>query len=123
MTALFGRMLVLAAEAGEIVAAAEEPVQQTSSMDALWSLLPFILIIVAFFWLMSRSTKKRQRQRQEMIDSIGPKDDIVTVGGLHGRVVRIKDDELILCIDREKDVKITIAKVGIGRKLGEEEIE
>lgn len=105
------------------MAAAGEPAPQSNPMDALWSLLPFILIIVAFFWLMSRSQKKRQRKRQDMIDSIGPKDDIVTVGGLHGRVVRVKDDELVLLIDQEKGVKITLAKVGIGRKLGEEEIE
>jgi preprotein translocase subunit YajC len=118
MTVFVSAFTVLAAEAG---GAAARP--QASLQDTLFGLLPIILIFAAFFWLMTRSQKKQQRQRQEMLEGIRPKDDVVTVGGIHGRVVRVDDEVAVLRVDREKDIKITIAKTGIGRKLNAETTE
>jgi preprotein translocase subunit YajC len=115
---LNGALLIAAEAGGEAAAGAEQ-----SPLSGLLGIVPFIVIIVAFFWFTSRSQKKRERQRQEMLDSIEPKDDVVTIGGVHGRVVKIEDDQVTLRIDPEKDVKITLAKSGIGRKAGEEEPE
>lgn len=121
MTALLNTMFVLAAEVGEPIAAPQQQAQRRDPLQAIWGLLPFILIIVVFFWLMSRSQKKRDRKRTQMLEDIRPRDDVVTIGGIRGRVVKIKGDEVVLRIDPEKDIKITIAKSGINRKLGEEE--
>jgi len=122
MTLLPDFVCVLAAEAGGAQAAPAREATQ-SPANPLISLVPFVLIIVVFFWLMSRSQKKREREYQQMLDSIKPKDDVVTRGGIHGRVVQVKDDEFVLRIDPEKDIKITIAKSGVARKLGEESPE
>ena len=46
---------------------------------------------------------------------------MVTIGGIHGRVIRVEDDKVTLRIDPEKDVKITVARSGISRKVGQEE--
>ena len=89
--------------------------------QALFSMLPIILIIVVFFWLMNRSQRKRDRERQEMLNSIQPRDDVVTIGGIEGRVVRVDGDKVILRIDPDKDVKITVVRTGISRKVGTEE--
>jgi len=89
--------------------------------QGLFQLFPFIAIIVVFFWMMNRSQKKRQRARQEMLDGIRAKDDVVTIGGIHGRVVQVRDDTVVLRIDSEKDVKITIARTGVSRKADEPE--
>ncbi len=120
MTGLFDAMVLLAYEAGEAAPAPQEAAQQ-SQPNPLFSLIPFVVIIVVFFWLMSRSQKKRDRQRQEMLDAIKPKDDVITIGGIHGRVVQVKGDEVVVRIDPEKDIKITITRSGISRKLGGEE--
>lgn len=90
-------------------------------MAGIWGLAPFILILIAFFWFTSRSQKKREQRRQGMLESIKVKDDVMTIGGIQGRVVQVKDDAFVLRIDPEKDIKITIAKSGVSRKLGEEE--
>ena len=119
MTGVVSTMFVLAYEAGG--QPAEGPAQAPpNALAGIWSFLPFIIILVAFFWFTSRSQKKRDRKRQETLDSIKPKDDVVTIGGIRGRVVQIRDDELVLRVDPEKDVKITIARTGISRKVGDE---
>ena len=119
MTSIVSTMLVLAYEAGGQPAA---PAATTPSGNPL--LLPVLIILMlGFFWFTSRSQKKRDQKRREMLDSIKPKDDVITIGGIRGRVVQITEDELVLRIDPEKDVKITIARTGISRKVGEEPSE
>jgi preprotein translocase subunit YajC len=120
MTASMDGLTMLAAE----VSAPAPPAGATTRSPgpgALFQFAPLILLMVAFFWFMSRSQKKRERQRQEMLDAIKPKDDVMTVGGIHGRVLQIREDEVVLRVDPDKDVRITIAKTGISRKLGDEE--
>jgi len=118
MTPLLSTMTILAAEAGGAAGGGQQGPGGLGA--ALFQMMPIILIIVAFFWLMNRSQRKRDRERQEMLDSIRPKDDVMTVGGIRGRVVRVDGDMIVLRIDPEKDVKITMARTGISRKIGVE---
>lgn len=90
--------------------------KQPGPMDALMSFAPIILIVIAFFWLMSRSQRKKERRREEMLASIRIKDKVVTIGGIHGRVVTVKEDEFVLCVDDQKDVKITVSRSAVSRK-------
>ena len=92
-------------------------------LGGLMQFAPIILIVVAFFWLMHRSQKKKDRQRQQLLDSVQTRDRVVTIGGIHGRVLNVKDDVIILRIDENKDVKIAVSKSAISRKEGEEASE
>ena len=127
MTPVLSTVTVLAAaafgaEAGGEAGAGQPAAGGAGGMtSALFQMLPIILIIAAFFWLMSRSQRKRDRQRQEMLDSIKPKDDVVTIGGIEGRVVRVDTDTVLVRIDPEKDVKITVTRSGISRKIAKGE--
>lgn len=112
-------VFLLAAETGGPPSAAGST-PPVSGIQGLWGFLPFIAIFVAFLWFTSRSQKKRERKRQEMLDDIRVKDDVITIGGIRGRVVQVRDDELVLRVDPEKDVKITIARSGVNRKVGDE---
>ena len=82
---------------------------------------PIILIVIAFFWLMHRSQKKKDRTRQEMLDSIQPKDRVVTIGGMHGRVLEVKEDVFVLRVD--DDVKISVSRGAVSRKAADEPTE
>ena len=85
--------------------------------DTVMSMAPFIVIIVVFFWWMSRSQKKKDQQREQALDTIRPKDRVMTIGGIHGKVVSVRDDVFVLRVDDEKDVKISISRNGISRKV------
>lgn len=57
------------------------------------SFLPFILI---FYFLIIRPQKKQQQKMRNMLDALQLNDKVVTVGGIIGKVVRIKEDEVII---------------------------
>ena len=67
-----------------------------------------LLMIPAMYFLMIRPQKKKQKQEQQMRDSIQIGDEITTIGGIMGRVVTVKEDSLIIetGADRNK-MKIT----------------
>lgn len=55
-----------------------------------------ILLFVGMFWLSGRSNKKRQREEQEMRDSLAVGDEVTTIGGIIGKVVSIKEETFVL---------------------------
>jgi len=62
----------------------------------LGQLLPMVLIFVVFYFLLIRPQKKREKETQNMRNSIQVGDEIVTAGGIIGRVVSIKEDNLVI---------------------------
>jgi preprotein translocase subunit YajC len=119
MTALLDGLFVLAAEVTDQPAAAPTGATPGNLIQAVWSILPFVLIIIALFWFMNRSQRKRERERKDMLESIKPKDDVVTIGGIYGRVLQVKEDQVVLRVDPDKDIRITVSKQGISRRLEE----
>jgi len=89
----------------------------SSSGSGFEFLVPMVAIVVVFLWLSHRSQKKREQERQQMLNSIRPKDDVVTIGGIHGRVVSVKDDAFVLRVDEKNDVRLTVSKSAIARKV------
>lgn len=69
------------------------PQQQTSS-------LPMILMLgglfVVFYFFMIRPQKKREKEEQKMRSDLKIGDEVISIGGICGRVVALKDDSLIL---------------------------
>ncbi len=57
------------------------------------SFLPFVLI---FYFLIIRPQKKQQQKLRNMLDALQLNDKVVTIGGIIGKVVRIKEDEVII---------------------------
>ena len=57
------------------------------------SLLPFVLIIVVFYFLIFRPQQKRMKQQKEMLSSLRRGDKIVTTGGIFGTVSRIENEQ------------------------------
>jgi preprotein translocase subunit YajC len=58
--------------------------------------LPFILIIVVFYFLLIRPQQKRTQAHQRLLASIEPGDEVVTIGGLFGDVVEIDENTVLL---------------------------
>ncbi len=76
--------------------------------------LPFLIIFVAFYFLLIRPQKKQEQQRKKMLDSLQKNDYVLTSGGIYGTVVQVKDNEITLKIDDNVKVKMARnAVVGI----------
>ena len=82
-----------------------------------------LLIIVGGFFLlymwMGRGRKKRQQKRRDMIESLKKGDKITTIGGIVGTVVEVRDDELMVKVDENNNVRMKFARWSI-RGVGEE---
>ena len=60
------------------------------------SFLPLILIIVLMYFMMIRPQRKREKENKKMLDSMKVGDKIVTIGGIMGKIDRIKDNTVVI---------------------------
>lgn len=64
--------------------------------SSLAPLLMMVLLFGAMYFLFIRPNKRRRQQQMEMQSSIGPGDEVLTIGGLYGVVQEIDDDRVVL---------------------------
>lgn len=62
-------------------------------------ILPFVLMFVIFYFLLIRPQQKKQKQRTAMLSALQKGDKVVTIGGLHGTIVEITDDIVVLKVN------------------------
>jgi preprotein translocase subunit YajC len=72
----------------------------------LMSFLPFIIIFVLFYFMLIRPQMKQAKAHKLMIDSLKKDDEIVTNGGLLGKVVKIKDQYVTVEIAASTQIHI-----------------
>ncbi|MEV1289892.1 preprotein translocase subunit YajC [Micromonospora sp. NPDC049679] len=63
------------------------------------SFMPILMIALLFgvmYFMMIRPQQKRRREAEQMQSSIGPGDEIVTIGGLYGTVASVDDETVVL---------------------------
>lgn len=68
----------------------------TPGVGMLGSLLPLVLIIGVFYFLMIRPENKRKKEAEQMRSNLSVGDRITTIGGIVGTVVSIKDDKFVM---------------------------
>ena len=83
------------------------------------SLLPFALMFLVLYLLILRPQMKKQRNQQRMIDELEKNDEIVTSGGIHGTILNIKDDILVVKI--ADNVKIEVSRAAVSRVKNKED--
>jgi len=88
-------------------------------------LVPMLLIFLIFYFLLIRPQQRRQRDQESLLKGLEKGDDVVTAGGLHGKVVGITDDVLTLEIAALKGervrVKVSRSKIETASKPKKEE--
>lgn len=75
--------------------------------------LPFIAIFLIFYFLVIKPEKNKQKQKKEEIANLKKNDQIVTIGGIHGTVINVKDDAFVVRVD--DNVKVEIDKDAVAR--------
>ncbi|MCK5040774.1 MAG: preprotein translocase subunit YajC [Sphingomonadales bacterium] len=76
--------------------------------DFLTALIPWVFIIIIFYFLLIRPQQKRVKQHKEMVGSVAKGDKVVTQGGILGKVTKVAEDEVT--VEIAKDVKIQVIK-------------
>ncbi|MCK9274546.1 MAG: preprotein translocase subunit YajC [Syntrophales bacterium] len=87
--------------------------------------LHFIILMVAifaiFYFLMIRPQQKKQKEVKEMLNNLGHGDQIVTTGGIHGKITGITEQIVTLEIAEKTRIKISRSAIaGITQKAAQE---
>lgn len=70
----------------------EQQPQANAVMSTIVSILPIVLIIVLLYFMMIRPQRKKEKETREMINAMKVGDKVVTIGGICGKVAKIKDE-------------------------------
>lgn len=81
-------------------------------------LLPFALILVAFYFLILRPQRTRARQAEQLQSRLAPGVEVMTTSGLFGTVNEIRDDSVVLQLSPGATVRV--AKAAVGRIVTED---
>ena len=81
-----------------------------------WILPSYAVVIAAFYFFLIRPQKKKEKATQEMRSSVKEGNEILTIGGIYGKVVNAKEDMLTIEVGADK-VKLKIARWAVGKVL------
>ena len=85
---------------------------QAQSQGNPYSGLIMIVLIFVVFWLFFiRPQNKKQKEEQKFREALQKGDDVVTIGGIHGKIVDVKETTVLVSID--SNVKIEVEKSAI----------
>ncbi len=79
------------------------PAAQGSPFSAL---IPMLILFAAFYFLLIRPQQKRQKQHQLMVSELSAGDEIITAGGIVGKVTSASDQFLVVKISDDVEVKV-----------------
>ena len=84
-------------------------------------LMPIILVMVIFYFLLIRPQQKRAKQHKQMLSALKRGDKIITNGGLTGTIIKAIDDSETIEVEIAKDVKVNVVRTMIADICGKTE--
>ena len=89
--------------------------QQPGAPSALVQMAPLALILVVFYFLVLRPQQKKAKETDDMLAALKVGDEIVSVGGMHGKIVRMQDGVLNVEVAPKVQIKLersSVTRVG-----------
>ena len=97
-------MLGVAFAMGQFGAAGGE----AGGMEGIKTFIPLILMFVIFYFLLIRPQQKRQKEHKALMASLKRGDDVVTAGGIMGRITNVADT--FVTVEVAEKVRIKVAR-------------
>ena len=74
------------------------------------------IMLIAMYFLMIRPQRKKQKEEKQMRENLQVGDEVVTIGGIYGRVISLKEDSMV--IESKSDhSKLTVARWALQQNL------
>lgn len=89
-------------------------------MEAVGQFLPLILIFAIMYFLLIRPQQKKMKDHQNMVSALRRGDQVVTQGGIIGKVSKVKDDNEVE-LEIAEGVKVRVVKSTIAQVLNKTE--
>ena len=82
-----------------------------------------ILIFAIFYFILIRPQQNKMKKHQNMLSNLKKGDNVVTEGGVHGSVIGLKDNIVVLRVAKVKDedvkIEVSVARIAFLEKGGE----
>ncbi len=72
--------------------------------EGLMSFLPMILMFVALWFIMIRPQMKRQKETKAMVDAIKSGDEVITAGGILGKVTKVTEQYIVVEVNSGNEI-------------------
>ncbi|AKO96509.1 MAG: preprotein translocase subunit YajC [Marinovum algicola] len=89
--------------------------------NAIAQFIPLILIFAIMYFLLIRPQQKKMKQHQNMVSALRRGDQVVTQGGLIGKVTKVKDDGNEIEVEIADGVKVRVVQNTIAQVLNKTE--
>jgi preprotein translocase subunit YajC len=119
VTTLFFQFVLLAQDKAAPGAPANDP-------GGLWAMLmPLVIIMALFYFMMIRPQKRREQELREMVNNVKENDRVVTIGGIHGVVTNVQRDadRVTVRVDETTGTKLKVSMSAIARVVRGDEGE
>jgi preprotein translocase subunit YajC len=95
------------------------PAQQGGGSGGLEGIFMLLAMFAIFYFLLIRPQQKRAKQHKEMIEALKAGDQVVTAGGIHGRVVAVQ--EKVVTLEIANGVRVKVNRISVAGTTGQEE--
>ena len=79
-------------------------------MEAFGQFIPIILIIIIFYFLLIRPQQQKVKAHQKMVEDLRRGDEVITQGGLKGKVTKVKEGENEVEVELAKGVTVRVVQ-------------
>jgi len=90
-------------------------------MQGIQSLVPLILIFGIMYFLLIRPQQKKLKEHQMMVEALRRGDQIITQGGIMGKVVKVKDDNSEVEVEIASGVNVRVVRSTIATVVNKTE--
>ncbi len=91
-------------------------------MQQIMAFAPMLLVFVLFYLMIFLPEKKRKKKYNDMLSSLAVNDEIMTKGGIMGRIINIQEDYIILESGPDR-ARIKMSKAGIANVINSANIK
>ncbi|PID42238.1 MAG: preprotein translocase subunit YajC [Proteobacteria bacterium] len=91
---------------------------QPEGPGAMFNLVFFGGFILIFYFLMWRPQAKRAKEHKELMAGLSKGDEIITNGGIAGKITRVKDDFIVMEVSENVEIKVQRVAVSVALPKG-----
>ena len=78
----------------------------------LGQFVPIILVFIVFYFILIRPQQKKQKEHQALVEGLKKNDRVVTIGGLHGRILEVGEGDVTIEIAKGVAVRHERSQIG-----------
>lgn len=94
---------------------------QSTFFDALLQQLPFFLIFFVIWYFMLRPNMKKKENLQQMQSNLKKGDRVITIGGIHGKVIQVKNNKVVLRVSNNSEITVDTVAISQLSNLNKKE--